>query len=323
MLNLNIQILGFPNEDLLFKKYLNLPNNKVLLDLYHLTFKNVLLDYEMFMDFHKHRSQEVNHSSYKFGQIINSSYLALNNFLVQVYSYLVNEKQTDFIISDDKSLNHVFGTYETGAKKGRDSRGNKNTYLLTRIGDILGENFLPEIKEIKYLEILCRNFFSHGWHLLFLNLFIMDTHRVNNYYLQYNDNYTDEDSIIFMKHDNFSQSKEMQDLKANLLTLYKPKGSPFIATNNLNFFLSNPNYTTHFYLNNDDFMINTACSRIFLKKKFFNKFSFLTQQDERNNIDNMYLKLLEVTTNTEKLININSVFKLMSIIGKKIEAKLI
>lgn len=310
---------GFPNEDLLFKKYLYLPNDKVLLDLYHLTFKNVILDYEMLIDFHKNRNPEVNHSAYKFGQIINSAYLALNNFLVQFYSYLVNDKQDDFIITDDKSLSHVFGTYETGSRKGRDSWGNKNTFLLQRIGIILNANFSQEIKEIKYLEILCRNFFSHGWHLLFLNLFIMDTHRVNNYLLKYNQNYTDEDNIIFMKHDNFNKSDDMITLKKNLSSLLL---NPFAQTSDLNFFLNKENYNKCYYLNDDDFIINTACSRIFLKKFFFNKYSFLEKQDKRNNIQNMYIKLSEIITNQEKIINIDSVFNLISLIVEKIDAKI-
>lgn len=309
MFTVNIEILEFPDERELFEKYLYVPESKFLLELYHLTFKNVILDYEMFLAFHKNRLQEANHSAYKFGEIINSSYLVLNNFLVQTYSHLID---------DEKNLNNVFGTYETGKNKGKDSWANKNSYLLKRISVILGLDLTEEIKEVKYLEILCRNFFSHGWHLLFLNMFIIDTQRVNNYILQYNENFEDDDSIIFMKHNDFHQSEDIKCLRQNLLS--SPK--PFKETNDLSFFLDNQNYNNFYYLNNNNFIVNTACSRIFLKRFFFNKYSFISKQDKRNNIQNMYIKLLEVTNNREKIINIDSVFKLISSVVKKIDLKI-
>ena len=319
-MELRIESNSFVDEREIFEKYLYFPESKILLELYHLTFKNVILDYEAYIHFYENRIQEVNHSSYKFAQIINSSYLVLNNFLIQIYCYLIeNEKKLGLTIENEyKSLDKIFGTYAVGKGKGKDSAENKNKILLKKISVLLNINFEEEIKEVKYLEILCRNFFSHGWHLLFLKIFIMDTYREKDIYLQYNENFNDDDDIIFIKYDNFNKYEEIKNLRENILNL----AVPFKETNNLTFFLNDKNYCEYFYLENDKFIMNTACSRIYLKKLFFNKYSFLGEKDKRNEIKNMYISLLEIRTQNEKIININSIFKLIVSITKKIDVKM-
>lgn len=307
------------NDIILFSKYLYIPKNDFLLDLYKLTFGNIIHDYDMFLEFYKSYiyKQEINRSAYKFGEIINSSYLTLNHFLIQLYYILNNTKNSKTKITNT-DLNQLFGTYEVGKQAGRDSWGNKNTYLLNKIGDFLNIDLTNEIKEVKYIEILCRNYFSHGWHLLFINLFIMNAKRLNNYTLQYNKDYNmQEDSgIIFLKNTNFNINQDMQDLEKTLLGLNKP----FTRTDDLTFFLHN--YNNYYYLKGNDFILNTGCSRIFLKRYFFNKYCFLSEDDKNNNIENIYVNLVEIISNDEKLINIESVLNLISSIVKKIDLNL-
>lgn len=313
---MNIRIENFVNENdkLLLKKHIYIPNNNLLLDICGVTFKNIILDYDIYLNNEKQLKNESNYITYKFSETINNSYLMINNFLIQIF-YLLNKKysvECNLMPEDiNDNLNTIFGTYQPGKGKGKNNQKNNNTNLINEIEKYLNINLTDEKKDIKYIELLCRNYFSHGWHLLLLNMYSFNMSRNRDFFLTYNENFVDEDSVFFLKTDNFNTNKELKLLRDELLNLK----TAFNETDDLTYFLQDNNYQNNMYLSKNEFMINTACSRIFLKKNFFNRWKTINIES----INQVYIKLFEVSNNKEKVINIELILQLMSNIIKKIE----
>lgn len=209
-----------------------------------------------------------NYGIYKSNEMINSIFLSLNNFLIQTYMIL-NGKASIMEIDDIDTGKDIIKDYRKHF-----SRGNKNNLnsLFQEIEYITNINFSEEKKFFKMIEILIRNNFSHGFHLLLENIYQNHAsgRQVPEFKIFINKDYLDCNLLLL--------KIKKTEAVSNLISKLNGQGNIEVIFDKNNFAKTmsdkSKDKKSIFFQDERIAIFNENALRVFLSRNYFNRYTF-------------------------------------------------